>query len=247
MTHVAWVPPPWLDAALRVLEGMEARHPSRTLILVPEPEGRSELDVELSVHCYPAGDREVCGEVLELHLGGDRVLAPASIVVPLAISDLPLFLRWRGEPGFGSAQWAELVELADRVIVDSAEWEELRYAELARAFAHTALSDLAWARIHPWRVALARRWPGVAEAEIAVAGPRAEATLLHAWLEARLARMLAPAEPAASLAVAVDGEALAPDDELLGSASDLLSAELDHPRRDRVYEEAVLRASAAPS
>ena len=38
MTHVAWVPPRWLDAAERTLEGMAERHPSRTVILVPRPE-----------------------------------------------------------------------------------------------------------------------------------------------------------------------------------------------------------------
>src|SRR5262249_48607667 len=37
MTHVAWVPPEWLDAAERVLEGLRERHPSRTVILVPRP------------------------------------------------------------------------------------------------------------------------------------------------------------------------------------------------------------------
>ena len=35
MTHVAWVPPQWLDAAERTLEGLAERHPSRTVLLVP--------------------------------------------------------------------------------------------------------------------------------------------------------------------------------------------------------------------
>src|SRR5690348_14596694 len=115
MTHVAWVPPPWLDAAERTLEGMAERHPSRTVILVPqdqETEGR--IDAEISVRCFPVGDRPVCGEVIELHLFGDRSLAPASIVLPLAISDLPVFLRWRGEPPFGATQWEQLLDVADR-------------------------------------------------------------------------------------------------------------------------------------
>src|SRR5262249_40778336 len=38
MTHIAWVPPEWLDAAERTLEGMAERHPSRTVILVPRPD-----------------------------------------------------------------------------------------------------------------------------------------------------------------------------------------------------------------
>ncbi len=103
MTHVAWVPPAWLDAAEQTLEGMAARHPSRTVLLVPEPGSDGGIDAELWVRCFPAGDRDVCGEVIELHLLGDRVRAPVSIVVPLAIADLPVSLRWRGEPAFGGA------------------------------------------------------------------------------------------------------------------------------------------------
>ena len=246
MTHVAWVPPEWLRAAERTLEGMADRHPSRTVILVPEPGREGGIDAELSVRCFSAGDREICGEVIELRLRGDRVRAPASIVVPLAIADLPLFLRWRGEPAFASSHWAELVGIADRVIVDSSEWEELRYAELAEVFAQTAVSDLAWARLHPWRVALARRWPAIGEQEIAVRGPRADAALLRAWLGARLQRELGAVEAAEALGVRLDGDEVSPDEELLGSPSDLLSAELDRPGRDPIYEEAV-RALAASS
>ena len=35
MTHIAWVPPQWVEAAERTLEGMEESHPSRTIALVP--------------------------------------------------------------------------------------------------------------------------------------------------------------------------------------------------------------------
>ncbi len=244
MTHVAWVPPEWLDAASGTLEGMAARHPSRTVILVPEPDEEGRIDAELSVRCFPAGDRDVCGEVIELHLHGDRVRAPASIVVPLAIADLPLFLRWRGEPPFSASHWSELVELADRVIVDSSEWEALRYAELAGEFGRSAVSDLAWARIYPWRVALAGRWPEIGTQEISIEGPLAEASLLHAWLSSRLERRLGSVEPAPRLAVRLDGEQVPPAGEV-GSPSDLLSAELDHAGRDKIYEQAVSFAAAA--
>src|SRR5579862_6870684 len=76
MTHCAWVPPEWLDAAEATLAGMAERHPSRTLILVPladEPDG---LDAELSVRCFASGGRHIWGEVIELRLRGNRTLAP---------------------------------------------------------------------------------------------------------------------------------------------------------------------------
>jgi hypothetical protein len=244
MTHVAWVPTEWLAAARRTLDGMAARHPSRTVLLVPEPDAPGGIAAALSVRCFPAGDREICGEVIELHLRGDRVRAPASLVVPLAISDLPVFLRWRGEPPFQASQWSDLVALADRVIVDSSEWGELRYDELAAAFPRTAVSDLVWARIHPWRVALAHRWPAIARQEVEIRGPRAEAALLRGWLGARLERALPPVTVADEIGVRVEGDEVAADNEPLGSPSDLLSAELDHTGRDSIYEQAVARAAA---
>ena len=159
MTHVAWVPPEWLDAAERTLEGLAERHPSRTVILVPcAEESEARLDAEVSVRCFPAGDHAVCGEVIELRLCGSRAAAPASIVLPLVISDLPVFLRWRGEPPFGEPQWEQLVDVADRVIVDSSEWPDLpaAYAELAQVFERVAASDIAWARTPAGRRPLAR-------------------------------------------------------------------------------------------
>jgi glucose-6-phosphate dehydrogenase-like protein OpcA len=244
MTHVAWVPPEWLDAAERTLEGLAERHPSRTVILVPKPEeSENRIDADVSVRCFAAADRAVCGEVVELHLLGDRAMAPASIVLPLAISDLPVFLRWRGQPDFAGTQWDQLIEVADRVVVDSSEWDELRYPELSAAFEHTALSDIAWSRIFDWRVALAGYWPGVREQEIRIRGPRAEASLLRGWLADRLRRAVRPIEPAGELAVRLGGEELPSPRTEPRSPSDLLSAELDHFARDPIYEAAVAAAA----
>lgn len=245
MTHVAWVPPKWLDAAERTLEGMAERHPSRTVILVPEPDdGESRIDAELAVRCFPAADRAVCGEVIELYLRGERALAPASIVLPLVVSDLPVFVRWRGEPPFGAPQWEQLVEVADRVIVDSSEWDELRYKKLAETFERSAVSDIAWARTYDWRIELAGRWPEIRDQEIRVAGPRAEAALLRGWLASRLGRAIRPVAPAGEVGVRLGGEELRPPREPARSPSDLLSAELDRFGRERVYEAAVLAAAA---
>jgi Glucose-6-phosphate dehydrogenase subunit len=244
MTHVAWVPPNWLDAAERTLEGMAERHPSRTVILVPHEESEDDcIDAELSVRCFAVADGSVCGEVVELHLHGKRALAPASIVLPLAISDLPVFVRWRGEPCFGDEQWEQLAGVADRLIVDSAEWNELRYRDLAESFDLTAVSDIAWSRIHSWRVELAGHWPGIREQEIRIRGPRAEAALLRGWLASRLGRAIPPVEPAEDLGVRLGANDLPPPHQQRSSPSDLLSAELDRFSRDRVYEAAVAAVS----
>jgi hypothetical protein len=242
MTHIAWVPPEWLDAAERVLDGLRERHPSRTVILVPRPGEEGGIDADLSVRTFSVGQRCVAGEVIQLALRGDRSCAPASIVLPLAISDLPVFVRWRGEPPFGETQWEQLVGVADRVIVDSSEWAELRYAQLAAAFPRAAVSDIAWARTGMWRVALADQWPAIAEQEISIRGPRAEAALLRGWLVSRLERELPPPEQAGDLGVRLDGEEVSPPRDEQLTPSDLLSAELDRLARDRIYEAAAIAA-----
>jgi glucose-6-phosphate dehydrogenase assembly protein OpcA len=245
MTHVAWVPPEWLDAAERTLEGLAERHPSRTVILVPRPDEADGVDADVSMRCFPVAGQAVCGEVIELHLRGTRSLAPGSLVLPLAISDLPVFVRWRGEPDFSGTQWRQLVDVADRVIVDSSEWAELAYAELGRSFGEAAISDIAWARTAAWRIELARYWPGIREQEIRIRGPRAEAALLHGWLNARLERAIRPVEPAGELGVRLGGEELRPPRAGTLTPSDLLSAELDKYGRDPIYEEAVAAAAAS--
>ena len=242
MTHCAWVPPGWLDAAEATLAGMAERHPSRTIILIPLPDEPDGLDAELSLRCFASGERHVCGEVIELRLRGNRVQAPASIVLPLLISDLPVFCRWRGEPPFGEAPWEQLIDVADRVIVDSSEWEEPSLAALSAAFERTAVSDIAWARLRDWRIELAGRWPEIREQEIHISGPRSEAALLRGWLASRLERTLRPLEEAPELGVRLGGERLAPPHADPPSPSDLLSAELDRFTRDHVYEQALLAA-----
>jgi glucose-6-phosphate dehydrogenase assembly protein OpcA len=244
MTHLAWVPESWLGAAEATLMGMQDRHPSRTLLLVPQPDRSDGLDAELSVRCFSTGDRHVCSEVVELRLRGNRVRSPSSIVFPLLITDLPVFCRWRGEPWFGEPAWEQLVELADRVVVDSSEWGELRYGEFAAGFSRSAFSDIAWARLTEWRLELADRWPAIREQEIRVRGPRAEASLLRGWLAARLRRAIRPVEEAPELGVRLGGEEVRPPRADVTTPSELLSAELDRFVRDPVYEEAVLAVAS---
>ena len=249
MTHMAWVPEPWVDRARAALKGMAERHPSRTILLYPEPNaGSGGIDAAVSLECYavPGVDREVCSEVVELTLRGPRAKAPASIVEPLLISDLPVFLRWRGEPSWGSQELDQLVGVTDRLIVDSTEWEDLPYPyrNLAGLFDRTAVSDIAWARTSRWRALLASLWPDVADVStIRVTGTRAQALLLAGWLRSRLGRAdveLEHVDAERLEEVDLDGKPapFPPGDPPI--PSDVLSDELDRFARDPVYEAAVL-------
>lgn len=248
MTHVAWAPESWLDPARAALEGMGERRPSRTILLHPQPNAGSDgIDAAVSVERFavPGVDREVCSEVIELTLRGPRAKAPASIVEPLLITDLPVFLRWRGEPSWGSQELDQLVGVTDRLIVDSTEWDGLPdpYRSLAGLFDRVAVSDIAWARTSRWRSLLAAQWPGIAHvATIRVTGTHAQALLLAGWLRSRLDRdiRLQHVEAERLEGVELDG---VPAPHPPGDAplpSDVLSDELDRFTRDPVYEAALL-------
>ncbi|MGH2994740.1 MAG: glucose-6-phosphate dehydrogenase assembly protein OpcA, partial [Gaiellaceae bacterium] len=96
MTHIAWVPERWVEAATETLAGLAERHPSRTILLLPRPDDpRDALDGEVDIRCFvrEGEEREVCSEVVGLRLCGPRAHAPASVVLPFLVSDLPAFLR----------------------------------------------------------------------------------------------------------------------------------------------------------
>jgi len=251
MTHLAWVPGEWLEPARAALSGMAERHPSRTIILIPEPGSRKDrIDASVSLECYALAEleRDVCSEVIELRLHGRRAQAPASIVEPLLISDLPVFLRWRGEPTWGSPELDQLVDVVDRLIVDTTEWDDLPipYKRLAELFERTAVSDIAWARTSRWRALLASLWPDIAGvASIRVTGTAAQAHLLAGWLRSRLDRPdieLEHVEADTLEGIDLDGRPapFPPGDPPL--PSDVLSDELDRFTRDLVYEAAALAA-----
>jgi glucose-6-phosphate dehydrogenase assembly protein OpcA len=249
MTHIAWVPTGWVEQARAALEGMAELHPSRTILLFPQPhadDNRIDARAEVERWEVPDTDRGLVTEVVELTLRGSRSEAPASIVEPLLISDLPVFLRWRGEPPWGTQELEQLVGVTDRLIVDSIEWDDVPgpYARLAELFTRCAASDIAWARTSRWRSHLATLWPLIADVRtVRVRGTAAQAWLLCGWLRSRLGRddLALEHDPADQLeGVALDGEAvpLPPGDP--PAPSDVLSDELERFTPDPNYEAAVL-------
>ena len=152
MTHIAWVPQELARAARGDARGAGRAHPSRTILLVPEPDaGATAIDASVyRVECFDLRSEtdHVCTEVVELHLRGDRAEAPASIVEPLLISDLPVFLRWRGSP-----PWRSPRARADRARRRPADRRLDRVGRPARRLRGArrgsstgrAVSDIAWA------------------------------------------------------------------------------------------------------
>jgi len=249
MTHIAWVPTQWVEAAEDVLTGLADRHPSRTIVLVPDPEAEDGIEANAEVMQFPLGNgRQVCVETIRVRLNGPRAEVPASVVQPLLLPDLPVFLRWRGVPPFGERPFEELIDVVDRLIVDSTEWPDLPapYKPLSEVFDRVVVSDIAWARTSRWRPQLASLWPAIKNVKtIEVTGTEAQANLLAGWLRSRLKHEVALEHVQAErlAGVKIDGEPAAFPPGERPDPADLLSDELDRFSRDRVYEDAVRSAA----
>jgi glucose-6-phosphate dehydrogenase assembly protein OpcA len=247
MTHIAWVPEEWVEAAEDVLAGLAERHPSRTIVLFPQSGGKG-LEGKVESDAFPMNEGlMVCTDTIRIRLCGTSAQHPATVVEPLLIANLPVFLRWRGVPPFGDSAFEELIDVVDRLIVDSTEWPGLPkpYARMPEVFDRVAVSDIAWARTSRWRPMLASLWPEIAKVErIKVTGTEAQAQLLAGWLRSRLGRPIGlEHEPSTKLVgVELDGRPapFPPGDP--PAPADLLSDELDKLSRDPVYEAAALAA-----
>jgi len=244
LTHMAWVPSQWSQKVERVMRGLGARVPSRTLIIQPDPAADSDrIDARIEYESFPEAGENICAEIIHLWLRGRTARAPASVVVSLLLPDLPVFLRWRGKPPFAKDEFEQLVGVTDRLIVDSGEWAGLprAYDRLVGEFDRVIVSDLAWARTLRWRAGLADLWPGIRQAKtLHVTGPKAETILIAGWLRSRLRKELTVRRTDARTLrrIDVDGTQVVPAHLPAEAAADLLSNELEQFVRDPVYEAA---------
>ena len=152
-------------AAERVVHAMESlgiRHPSRAIVLVADHEARGDpLDARISTHCnaVPASpDERICYEEVVLTIRGEAAEHLAGVVAPILIHDLPTFVWWPGDPPFAHPVFDQLVELSDRLIVDSSDFPDLlagirRLSNLRR---RSGVGDLAWERLAGWQERIAQ-------------------------------------------------------------------------------------------
>lgn len=145
------------EAAERVVGTMVelgVRHPSRVIVLVPDPlADGATIDARIAVHCQPFDRDQVCYEEVVLSVRGEAAEHLAGVVAPLLIHDLPTHVWWPGAPPFEHPVFDQLVEMGDRLIVDSADFGDLlaglrRLATLRRRH---PVGDLAWERLGWWR------------------------------------------------------------------------------------------------
>jgi glucose-6-phosphate dehydrogenase assembly protein OpcA len=147
------------EAATRVVAtmvGLGVRHPSRAIVLAADAKaGGPTLSASITAHCNPApdGSEPICFEVVVLTVRGEAAEHLAGVVAPLLIHDLPTHVWWPGDPPFADPIFDQLVEMGDRVIFDSAEFDDLLHGlrRLTTLRRRSGLGDLAWRRLAWWQ------------------------------------------------------------------------------------------------
>lgn len=150
----------------RLLEEVAAQTPTRVILLRADREGAPRLDASVSTRCRPAlkGRRQLCGEQITIDAGGNVVESVASAVEPLLVPDIAAFLWWKDIPNREDKLFRRLVEMVDRVVIDSATFDcpredMMRVARLvASRGEEMRLSDLNWGRLTSWRSLVANFW-----------------------------------------------------------------------------------------
>ena len=188
----------------QLIAGLSSHHASRALILIARPgDGDSRIDAQLAAHCHvaPGLEQQICCEEVTLTVNGPAARHLHSVIIPLLVPDLPVYVWWPGALPDDRHTFDEVLEGADHLIVDSGRFDDqaqglLKLAGFFGAGDRTPVGDLNWERLDPWRQCLADycRTPGLRDYIAAVrsvkigyaagggTGGSSQALLLLGWL-----------------------------------------------------------------
>jgi glucose-6-phosphate dehydrogenase assembly protein OpcA len=147
--------------AARTVNDLALRHPSRAIIVLADRD-REGVVASVQLHCHvPQADgaKPVLYEQILARVRGDFDERIASVVIPLLVPDLPVFLWWTGTPPGEARHLDDLVILADRLIVDSADFArpDRTLPDVAHLVRHrVGITDLNWGRLTHWRELIAQ-------------------------------------------------------------------------------------------
>jgi glucose-6-phosphate dehydrogenase assembly protein OpcA len=149
--------------AQRACTAVSADHPSLAIVVCEEPTVASDrIDASITTHTIPTTTAPVPCELITLHVRGAAGEHLAGLVDPLLASGVPTYLWWLDTPPFGEKELLDALRICDALVVDSARFDRpyqnlLGLADLAlTSHSHLGIADLQWARLAPWREAIAQ-------------------------------------------------------------------------------------------
>lgn len=134
-------------------------HPSRAIVL--KVRDGAELEARVFAQCWmPFGKRQqICCEQVEITSSKASLDDAAALIAGIVVPDLPVVLYLRTPSLLANAELKPVLPLASKVVVDSSRSSEC--VRMLDALARMRLdnprrADLGWARLTPWREAVAQ-------------------------------------------------------------------------------------------
>jgi glucose-6-phosphate dehydrogenase assembly protein OpcA len=137
------------------------QHPARTILVLLRGDGERALSQRVYQQCWkPFGQRQqICCEQIEI-MASDAALADLpSVILPLAVPDLPVILWCRSARLTGRPEFGAIAGMSTKVVIDSGVAGDAKDAigRIADAVRRGGIvADLAWTRLTRWRETLAR-------------------------------------------------------------------------------------------
>ena len=201
---------PTMQRITDALAALIDHHPSRTIVALVDPTIEDPpIHAWVQVQCKPLGTTgmHVCVDQIIIESKPTVRRRIPNLVLPLLLADLPAIVWWPGEPPMRDPFLYDMLEPANRLVVDTSEFIHVERALLElntlryRPGLSVDLADLNWARILPWRELIAQLWDvsdwhphlhKITKVEIDLGRPtggrsnRPQALLLAGWLASRL-------------------------------------------------------------
>jgi glucose-6-phosphate dehydrogenase assembly protein OpcA len=149
-----------------LLDELLVHRPGRGILSITRPDKPHRLDAWVSARCHLEGSsKQICAEQITVCCEGGVAKELSSVVLPLVIADLPVFIYWRGKIENDSTFQA-LAVCASRLIVDSMRMPfDLKHVQRINEIIVNmrdclVVSDLNWRRLSGWMRAMADAFDG---------------------------------------------------------------------------------------
>ncbi len=150
---------PFAGRVSEVVAQLAQHHPGRVVVLLDEPDRAPQETTEawVSAACYlnREGGRNVCWEQVTIPGRGDAAEHVVTMAIPYLVPDISVAAWWPGDAEVDGQVFADLAEVADKIILDSGGFADPARGLTALASVGSdqrfALADATWNRLTPWR------------------------------------------------------------------------------------------------
>jgi glucose-6-phosphate dehydrogenase assembly protein OpcA len=178
------------DVAMQALRSLAGHHPSRIVLVRPDPDSVAHMDARAALYAYDHDVHRVCFEEVQLDVGGQAAFHLDSVVEAFTLSDLPVVVWYVNSIPDASDP---LLSVASAILIDSRDAPDTAQLRSLLALARRrTLVDLSWSRLRPWREILAglfdppanRTWLDHLQ-RVEIAGKEGPRRLLGGWVVAQ--------------------------------------------------------------